>query len=468
MHKCVVYQLFMCESLSPGTCPVLMSHWTAYEVRGSAQESFLMQVQLSNRCLPMCHSDLRAIPATRECQPSFHLFFVSGVPEWHWKQGPMGGEMSALKWLSSKKCWEQRWDLNLSPSSGSPQQCPLSSGFHLPACGPSCWAHTAHTSHFFSAGLKFSFCGTQLPLWRLFAFTQSLKRSSRMQETLLCFLPLPEGIQSHTLILEDQASSLMAMLVGTGEHGDLPPSFWAHVVPQEYSWEPLGQRQLPRALAGEELLSAADPAHRTTSCTSFTDSYWAGPWGVFTSKMCNSWLPSGVRWEGFARKAEAFLSMNGVWSVSNWTQDNVKHLWRLEAVWAELRLRPGLRQCAWGLQWSREQSPTSPATPKTLCCHSSSLSLQSLLNSKTCWVQEGLHVLMRYKNTAAGKVPAWLDPSQDDKQPGSQASWMAAVKCCAKHHPFCQNNASFFYLCYQTVWMQLEKLKTTACLFLAK
>lgn len=65
MHKFVVCQLFMCERLNPGTSPVLMSHWVAYEVLGSAQESFLMQVQVSSRCLHMCHSDLSAMPPVR-------------------------------------------------------------------------------------------------------------------------------------------------------------------------------------------------------------------------------------------------------------------------------------------------------------------------------------------------------------------------------------------------------------------
>lgn len=81
MHKGVVYRLFMCESLSPGTSPVLMSHWVDYEVLGSAQESFLRQVQVPSRCLPMCHSDLAAMPAIRGCKPSFHLSLYSRCPK---------------------------------------------------------------------------------------------------------------------------------------------------------------------------------------------------------------------------------------------------------------------------------------------------------------------------------------------------------------------------------------------------
>lgn len=90
MHKCVVHQLFMCERVNPGASPVLMSHWVAYEVLGSAQESFLMQVQVSSKCLLMCHSDLSAVPPVRECQPSFQLFPYFRSPRMALETGPHG------------------------------------------------------------------------------------------------------------------------------------------------------------------------------------------------------------------------------------------------------------------------------------------------------------------------------------------------------------------------------------------
>lgn len=225
MHKGVVYRLFMCESLSPRTSPVLMSHWVDYEVLGSAQESFLTQVQVSSRCLPMCHSDLAAMPAIRGCKPSFHLFPYSRYPRM--KTRAHGRGDVCTQETVQQKVWEQRWDLNFSSSSGSPQQCPLSSGFHLPAHGSSCWAHTAPTSLFLSAGLKFPFWWHTVVVVKTFWIHTVLKTLIQNAGELALFSPTAWGsASSRTLILEVQASSPVAMLVSTGEQGELPPSFW--------------------------------------------------------------------------------------------------------------------------------------------------------------------------------------------------------------------------------------------------
>lgn len=84
----------------------------------------------------------------------------------------------------------------------------------------------------------------------------------------------------------------------------------AHVAPQKHAQRPLDLRQHPRALAGEGLA-----AHRTASCTCFTDIYQTDAQVDFTSKICDSWLPGGIG-DGLTRKAEAFLAMSKVWPVS--------------------------------------------------------------------------------------------------------------------------------------------------------
>lgn len=123
------------------------------------------------------------------------------------------------------------------------------------------------------------------------------------------------------------------------------------------------------------------PSHRTISCTCFTESYWAGPQGDFTSKSYNFWPLSGVRY-GLGRKAEAFLATSKVWSVSIWRQDKVKHPWSLWTLSADSF------KCDWSLSYVSKATsnagngpPGLTHTPKTLYCHSS-LS-QCLLNRET-------------------------------------------------------------------------------------
>lgn len=123
----------------------------------------------------------------------------------------------------------------------------------------------------------------------VYPLTQPSNHSSRMQETLFHFLPLLKETRAPTpCSLEPNSSSRMLLLAGTGERGDSPPSSQAHIAPQKHARGPLGQRQCPRALAGEGQFPAADPAPRTMSCTCFTESYRAGLWEDFISKMCNS------------------------------------------------------------------------------------------------------------------------------------------------------------------------------------
>lgn len=189
----------MCGSQNPGTSPVLMSHWAAYEVLGSAQLSFLRQAQVSNMCLPMCHSDLSVMPTIRECKPSFHLFPYFRCPTMALKTRAHGRgdvwtqETVQQKVLGTEVGFKSFLFLWLSTSALPSPLASISQHMALPA------EHTQLTPH--SERVQDSsspFCGTQLLPWWLFAFKQSLKHSSRMQEALLHFLSLPEGTQART------------------------------------------------------------------------------------------------------------------------------------------------------------------------------------------------------------------------------------------------------------------------------
>lgn len=227
--------------------------------------------------------------------------------------------MSALKRLSSKKFWEQRWDVNLSLSSRSPQQCPLSSIFLFPAHGSSCWAHTAHTLLFLSAGFKFSFLWHAVAVVKAFCLPTIPKTLIQDVGEIAPFSPAAWGNTSlHTPILEAQASSPVAMLVGTGEQRALPLSFWARHSTRIFLGT-LGPRTISQGTGWGRTALRCWLCSQDHILYLFHRQLLGWPRGAFTSKMCNSWLPSGVRWGGFARKAEAFLSMNEVWSVSNWT-----------------------------------------------------------------------------------------------------------------------------------------------------
>lgn len=187
MHKGVVYRLFMCESLSPGTSPVLMSHWVDYEVLGSAQESFLRQVQVPSRCLPMCHSDLAAMPAIRGCKPSFHLFPYSRCPRMktraHRRRDVCTQETVQQKVLGTGVGFEFFLFLWLSPA--------VSPLLWLPS--PSTWLFllSTHSSHF-----TFPECRTQVSLLvahscgrKNFLDSHSLKTLIKNAGELALFLP---------------------------------------------------------------------------------------------------------------------------------------------------------------------------------------------------------------------------------------------------------------------------------------
>lgn len=71
------------------------------------------------------------MPAIRRCKLSFHLFPYFRCPRTALKTRACGrGDVCTQKTQPSKKCWGQRWELNLSSSSGSSWKHPLSSGFH--------------------------------------------------------------------------------------------------------------------------------------------------------------------------------------------------------------------------------------------------------------------------------------------------------------------------------------------------
>lgn len=166
------------------------------------------------------------------------------------------------------------------------------------------------------------------------------------------------------------------------------------------------------------------PSHRTISCTCFTESYWAGPQGDFTSKSYNFWPLSGVRY-GLDRKAEAFLATSKVWSVSIWRQDKVKHPWSLWTLSADSF------RCDWSLSYVSKATsnagngppglPPHPQPPKPSTVTPAFRSVS--WTEKPNWVQEGLHRLVRYSlwmlPTAAGKVLG-LSGSSMGKQPAQQ------------------------------------------------
>lgn len=270
---------------------------------------------------PRHSPELSEMPAIRQCKLSFHLFPYFRCPRTAPKTRPSGrGDVCTRETRPNKKCWGQKWELNLSLSSGSPWQRPLPSGSHPPAHGSFCWAHAGHASLRNRTGFKLSFLQHTVVIMEALHIHAVIKPLIQHAGDLALFPPTVQGdASSHTLLPGAWACSLMVMLAGTGEQGDSPLSCQAHIAPQKCTQGPLGQRQRPRAPAGEGWFSAADPAHRTASCTCFTDSYRADPWEDFTSKTYNSWLPGEVRC-GLVRKAEAFLVTRKAWSVSIWRQ----------------------------------------------------------------------------------------------------------------------------------------------------
>ena len=114
---------------------------------------------------PRCNSELSETPAVKQCKLSFHLFPYFRCPRMAWKtKEHRRGDVCTQETQPRKKCWGQRWELNLSGSycsSGSPQQLPHSSGSHPPAHCSFGWACTAHASQGAEQGFNFPFYESQ-------------------------------------------------------------------------------------------------------------------------------------------------------------------------------------------------------------------------------------------------------------------------------------------------------------------